>query len=696
MSIHHGNQATFLRFGLFCMCVGLALTGPAHAAPLGTIEQVRALSREEAVRRMPVRLDATVLYHDPVKQEFFLNDGTATCFANTKVTFPHFQQGTRLAIEGETVHIGLFPHFQIRSARMIGTAPPPEPYSPTIEELFLPELDSRMVRIAAVVTGVEQKGLGYTLVVRIAGYDFKADLPPVEDADLRAAQLMQRPVLLTGFVGTVFNDDMQMTGRHFFVGSFDDIRPTTSPLDEQKARPARINELLDARGSPDLVVRVQGVVTQNHQSGFYLSDDSAATFVHAAVTDRIQPGSRVEVVGFAAIAPFRPVLRAMAVRSLGEGAPPPPLSLPDESTALAVVSWTRYQNQLVRHDAELLGLRQTPDATILQCRSNNRVFDAVLHKHNTLAADPGFSPGDHLRLTGICELTTTRPIPRHDWIEGFRILLPGPEAVMVIRKAPWWTPGKLAAALGITAGAALLAFTAAALLKRQVSRQLQVISGKIRQQTISSERDRIARELHDTLEQNLTGLSLQIDGIDEAVGGMPDSLGRRIKVVRHMIRHTRSEARKSVWDLRSQILGAEGLAAALLALESLPAGSECEVSVKVSQPLPDLPPAVGFHVLRIAQEALTNAIKHAGARQIMVTLGPEPAGWRLAVEDYGAGFDPHAPADDDLPHFGFIGMHERASKIGGQLDIQSAPGSGCKVILHFPISHPPNSSHPMP
>jgi signal transduction histidine kinase len=194
----------------------------------------------------------------------------------------------------------------------------------------------------------------------------------------------------------------------------------------------------------------------------------------------------------------------------------------------------------------------------------------------------------------------------------------------------------------------------------------------------------MARELHDTLEQQLSGVALQLDSLDHAVNENPAAASTTLSLARRMLRYTRLEARRSVWDLRSKVLEEDGLSAALRAITetSGPAGPVIEVIVNGDEHL--LSAGVDFHLLRIAQEATTNAIKHGGASLIRIEMTYQPETIRLTITDDGGGFDPAASQPLPGPHFGLLGMRERAGKIGAVLTLSSSPGNGCIVTVSLP------------
>jgi signal transduction histidine kinase len=544
--------------------------------------------------------------------------------------------------------------------------------------MFAPELDSAWVEVPAVLTGYETRDQRLTLSVEVHGLPFKAELPMTPDANDRADSLMLRPARLQGVMGTIFNRQRQMTDRHFFVPSLDFIAPDAEADQKIEPQPRQIAQLLTGDTGPRLRVRVTGTISQLTAGGFYLRDDSGSTLVQAggsAMDGSLVPGLEIAVDGYAAVAPFRPVLRAAHIQPTGRRHDVALVPLDPSATDLLPLHAER-----VSLSADFLGSHHGGKETILQFQANGRFFEALLPA-GAAPAKPELRTGDRIRLIGICELTTTHPLPRPVWVDGFRIHLPETGGLTTLRRAPWWTPNRLFAALAITTGAAALGFLLSWMLRRQVIRQMAVISGKLRSETIGEERDRMARELHDTLDQQLSGVALQLDSLHDAVRENPASALETLSLARRMLRYTRTEARRSVWDLRSRVLQKDGLVAALRGLaDAANAKAGPRVEVRVSGIAGPLPPRVDFHFLRISQEAVTNAIKHSKASSITILLEHDASHASLSIQDDGSGFDPSATASSDPePHFGLLGMRERAARIGATLEITSSPGHGCTV-----------------
>jgi signal transduction histidine kinase len=348
-------------------------------------------------------------------------------------------------------------------------------------------------------------------------------------------------------------------------------------------------------------------------------------------------------------------------------------------------------NEFVELDCEFLGsVRAASKRTILQCRSGDTFFESNWTKSDTETSAPETSapePGDTIRLRGIYEVTTISPIPRIEWANGFRMHLLENEAVEILKKAPWWTFNRLLWALGIALAAISLILVWTNLLRRRVAIQTKIISRQVERSAIKDERQRIARELHDTLEQDLTGLSMQLENALDEIGTVNKPANRSLTLVHKMLQHCRLEAHSSVSDLRNSKLLMRPLAEAMK--ESLEEKAR-ETGVSLDFSLEGEPRILRSttqnHLLRIARESLNNAHRHGKASRVHCLLAYAKEGITLEVEDNGSGFDTSlAPP---VGHFGLTGMRERANKIHAQFSLTSTPGQGTKVHVYMPYTSP--------
>ncbi len=203
---------------------------------------------------------------------------------------------------------------------------------------------------------------------------------------------------------------------------------------------------------------------------------------------------------------------------------------------------------------------------------------------------------------------------------------------------------------------------------------------------VLEERARLAREIHDTLAQGFVGISSQLDAVALSMPAEESPARKYLDMARKMARHSLTEARRSVMDLRSSVLENQDLAAALEAGTRLwTAGAPVDVTVDVTGAPVKLKEDVEQHLLRIAQEAVTNVVKHARATKIAIKLHRDTRKLRLRIVDNGRGFEHGDAFSSRDGHFGLIGMRERAERMGGELRLDSHPGEGTQVEVMVPL-----------
>ena len=192
-----------------------------------------------------------------------------------------------------------------------------------------------------------------------------------------------------------------------------------------------------------------------------------------------------------------------------------------------------------------------------------------------------------------------------------------------------------------------------------------------------AERRRIARELHDEIGQTLIAVALRAEHAAEGAADNKGALGQLAETVQHTLEDVRRISR----ELRPEALDELGLANALIALCSrLEREGTLRVHRRLEGPLPPLSPDAELAVYRIAQEALTNVVRHSGAPEVTVALSVSDGELVLSVSDNGRGLP-----DPVSERGGLAGMRERALLIGGELEIESEPGEGVTVTLRLAL-----------
>jgi signal transduction histidine kinase len=233
--------------------------------------------------------------------------------------------------------------------------------------------------------------------------------------------------------------------------------------------------------------------------------------------------------------------------------------------------------------------------------------------------------------------------------------------------------------LTVLAAHAAIALTHARLYERE--RELAIVE----------ERTRLARELHDSVAQKLFALRLTADAAGGMVEADPQRARSHLGQIAALAREAAEELRAAVSELRPAELDEDGLAQAMRKqIDVVDRANQTSGGPRVAfrqQPISALPPAHEQVVLRVAQEALHNALRHAQAKHIEVSLGPLPRGGAvLAVVDDGSGFDVRSGSAER--GLGLVSMRERADSVGGRVQVDSAPDQGTTVRLEVPGGRP--------
>ncbi len=426
-------------------------------------------------------------------------------------------------------------------------------------------------------------------------------------------------------------------------------------------------------------LHVRGKVVMVADGIAWLHDGEAGLAMRGAGGLKVSPGDQVAAVGFRDLEDFLPVLSDAVIRP-DNG---PEILLPPKRIQAARLLEGLHHGDLVAVNGHLLDRIKAPFGSadprlVLALESDRGVFTAELH-----APDPGvlghLEIGSLLRVTGICSVQTDMS----GETTGFKMLVPDADSIAVVEAAPYFTPKRLLILLSITLAILLAAALRAYFLTQ---RNLRLRAEMRERLAVSAERSRLACDLHDTLEQGLTAIHLQLHAIGPSQQEASGETQERLGAARQLVQQCHSEIRRSIWDLRSEGLEHFDLADALQrAAKSLFLGSHTRVTFRQQKGALKIPQLIGDNVLKIGKEAITNVLKHADASVLNIDLTTTDDLISLTVNDDGSGFTPATVPDGKTGHFGLLGMGERAERIGGKLDITSLPGKGTTIRIAVPL-----------
>jgi signal transduction histidine kinase len=480
-------------------------------------------------------------------------------------------------------------------------------------------------------------------------------------------------------------------------------------------------------------VHVKGIVTyQRKGEDIFIRDATGGLQIKSSQILSLPPGDVIEAVGFPGVENFLPVLEDSIFRRTGE----PRIKVSPKNVPIAELLEGLHHADFITLKGKLLDrvAEEVPSPagdsnivkTTLVLQTTNLLFTA---EAETVKRDPVLASipiGSIIKFGGICFLQSEAD----GTIKTFQILLPTADDVSIITEPSWLTPQHLLIILGIAGVVIVLAASWIIMVSKRNSalrnliheRELDQIAlqkahdmlewrvkertrqlefqitarkeAEVQSKAILTERTRLAKELHDTLEQTLTGVTLQLNTVAKLFQQHPETASYHLGLVRNMVRMSRVDLRRSIWDLRSRELEEFDLSRALLISGNQIAGSAgIRVEVETKGNVRPLPEIIEENLLRIGQEAVTNTVKHSGANRVKIGLEFGAQNVILEIEDNGKGFAPENCLGPNDGHFGLLGMSERAKRLGGNMLIKSAPGNGAVIRVEFSIeqTHMPKS-----
>lgn len=632
-----------------------------------------------------VRLEGVVTGTMP-SGAFRLHDGELGIYVSRSAAGQKLTAGDRVAVSGVLRKGGFSPWITPYEVTSLGRGefPRAEPVSYAV--LATGTADNQWVEIEGVVRAVQvpegAKGL-VVLDLGMLGGSVRALVNCDSPADCHG--LIDAEVTLRGVAAVNVNAQKHVVEPSFRVPSLAQI---TTRRPRQPDPFALVHTPIErlmkfSPGASHLHrVRTRGVVMRRlSDTTFFVRDGRSTLKVETARAHAVRPGEIIEAAGFPVIAEGMAVLQHSVARSVGTTEPPSPA----EPTLTALLEGT-YNSNLVSIKARLVDSVTAGRNVTLVFQAGDQIFTA-LFTQPAAATAPLPAKNSFVRVTGICVIDeleahwSYRP-------RSFLLLLADLDDLQILQAPPWWTPERLGWALVITCTVLLAAAAWVWALRRQIGRKRAVIEQQARHAATLEERSRIARNLHDTLEQGLTGLSLQMKALENDLNATPLAARTRLASARQMLRQSRALARNAIRELRTETMPSrheallDGLHRVANAWNQ---SGALRVSVSViGEPRP-LPPPLEPHLLGIGTEAMTNAVKHGQAQAIDVALTYGATEVTLRIRDDGVGFDPAGQHAEPGSFFGLLGMRERAREIRGQLDVQSAPGRGTEVVVRAPI-----------
>jgi signal transduction histidine kinase len=714
-----------------------ALLMPGQAAPTGeagvlltNAADIISLPVERAARQIKALVTGTVTATVPaLGGSFFVQDATCGVFVDNP-NRPLPQAGDVVRVSGFTEKGDYAPVITGPTYVKIGTAPLPPARAVSVERFMSGAEDSQRVEISGIVRSAQMSETESNLDLGIAagGYRFHAfsKMPPGLDAQ----RLVGARVRLKGTSGAFFNPEQRrLTALKLFMTSLpEDFVVEATESGDPFAEPLLpLNNIAQYRKDkrPGQRIHVQGAITcQKPGEELFLQDQSGGLCVKSRQLEVLSVGDMIEAVGFADIENFLPVLEDAVFRKISE----PRTPLTPKAVTMQAVEDGLCHASLVTLQGKLLNAfvkrdRQPPSGkvrtrTVLMMQSENLTFTAETEAPDAMSGFASLPLGSTIEVSGVC-FTESGEDGR---TRSFQILMPTGKEVRVLARPSWLTPQRLLTGLGLLLAVSIVAVgwtvmvskKNAALkvlvsekekarlelrqahdqleekvIERSAQLKLQITARKeleLQSKATLAERTRLAQELHDTLEQSLTGIALQLDTTTKLFEKETNGARHHLELARNLVAESQLEVHRSVWNLRCRALEQFDLPGALLrSSRQIAGGSSLRVEMNAHGRIRPLPETVEENLLRIAQEALTNVLKHSGATLTEIELDYGPMNVVLQVKDNGKGFVLDDCAGPRQGHFGLLGISERAKRLRGEIAFSSAPNAGTTVRVQIPI-----------
>ena len=675
---------------------------------LTAIASIRELSPNEADRGLEVRVRGVILYSTLSTPFVIMDDMAIWCQADSeanRLELPRMRAGDIVEVEGRSRSGHGASIIHVEKARVIDHGLLPTPQAVTFPEMQSGILDCQWVTINGVVQSVKHGRLmstsGASVLVSVFGGKILFKTTSLSEGDVE--KLIDSEVAITGICHPRFNYRGDYLGSDISSSDSGGMRITrVPPRDPFAGETVTIDSLLEF--TPKLQHQhrqiVSGTVTACEAGvQMFITEDIRNLRIYPETADTFVPGDVVQCSGFAEIENDYPVLRAAVVRKIGCVRPPQPRSATVPSVLEAKLGLENllvrdFEACLIKLRGQLVAIEDRPRSPFqLIIETDGVLVPAIFSYSQSPEKLRGIRLGSTLDVTGVCSITNQRStdLPQTSLPKSFELMIRSAHDVSVVSAATWWTVGRLATALACTLSLLVGSIMVIEFMRRRISiRGTQLAEAmrlrrdlEIKTAATLRERERIAADLHDTLEQSLAGVALQLHAT--RVTSSEQVASRNLDLADRMLNRSREDLRRSVWNLRSPELEAHFLREALGGIcETLFDGTDIFFEVAGDGAERELEPSTADNLLLVAKEAVTNSIKHANPERIRITVDYAKQSVTLSISDDGSGFDPTKVAGAHDGHFGLIGIQDRVSRIGGELAIQSGPDGGTHVVVKVP------------
>lgn len=625
--------------------------------------------------------------------EIIIRDKTGTTKVTGRTT-PDIHTGDRLIISGKIKKDREpFPFFT--NIVKVGHSDTPDPVSASVRDILSGRFDWRLVSVRGMLLNSRPSELAPEWVIMTLNCD---GIPLLASSPLRADLLHKLDVLTGATVDLICvvipNDGSRRTkiGRilHFDdIGAVRVVRPPPKdPFDVPDIRtiydqaPFIISTLGRHSAQGRIIARWDG------NMALLRLEDGSVVKVKFSEQLTFDTGSFIQVVGL----PESDLQHINLIAAIARPACPFPFRDIPAIDGLRLLSKANMSPVADMH-GRTIHISGTVRA-VPSPMSPSKMFYLEVNEQLVsvnVSSTPGIlarlQTNSKIELTGICVMSIENWRPRLalPQIDGCFIVPRTPKDITILSQPSWWTPQRLAvliAVLIVILFAILIWNSALRKLATRKSRELfHEQLGHVKAELRTEERTRLAVELHDTLAQNLTGVSLEIDTATKIADESPSLMKVHLDTAARALKSCRDELRNCLWDLRNRALETATMDEAIRQTLAPHMVEGVDVAIRFSVPRERISDNTAHAILRIARELTLNAIRHGKATKIWIAGSIDGDQMLFSVRDNGCGFEPNKAPGFAEGHYGLLGIRERIDEFEGEFTLKSSRGNGTKATM---------------
>ena len=653
-----------------------------------SFDEIKQLTAADLQAKPKVEVYGQVIRFHSRDRGLFLFNGESGIYVQPKNSWPkEIQLGSWIRVQGAAVE-GIY--YPIVRAEEVSVELIDAPLSEAAEfdpnSFYDPTIDSQWIQTSGLIIDYDSfpERDHIMLEMEVFGYQASIQIPYSKENLMNASAFMFQSVRFQGVACVQVNNRRQMTGRIFYISSMDDLKIIES---EARMNPSvlTVDHFLNGHIEINNYVTVDGVITHVDDKNLYLQD--GGHHLQVRIKERLDfcVGDKVRISGYAWSQPISRGLRAIEVVKLDIDQAVKPIEVP-----FSDLRDPQYNHALARVNAWVVDIGKSfggGTGSVIQssllCRSGEDVFECKVP--SSVVESQVVEIGMQLQLTGLVHLEQMKDVPWRFSIDRMWLQLRSLDDIVVMAEAPWLTTQRLTYMIAVMVGVIGVTLFFVITLRKTVRRQTELIGSQIRHKSIMSERQRIARELHDNLDQGLAGIALQLSSSIKLFERDVKAGLKGMQRIQEMLIYCSEESRNAILELRGGWLEKMNVTDAIRQFSSMLEDQyQIAITVSVEGTTTRFKRYAERQIFSIAKEAMTNACKHAKAEHIDVRLEYAEDQFLLLVTDDGIGFkdNPHYKSG----HFGMLGMEERANRINGKLLINDAEHAGVQIELSVSVN----------